>query len=110
MGVFTPTGGRPFGTTTIPPVQGTPQRITIVAADTEQAVALPAGLQYYSVVNRGKTILKVSFTANGTNTAAHYTLYPNGGYTSPAIFVAAASTMYIQTAKAGDVIDIITYT
>ena len=55
MGIYSPTGHDPASTGSSPPAQGDPKQHTIAVANTEQTIALPAGLKGYFVANRGRT-------------------------------------------------------
>lgn len=84
-------------------------RVTIAAANTEQSFALPANTKRFMIQNVGASLMKLAF-ANGTSGVTYFSIYPFTHYGEEKISTSASITLYFQTAKAGDIIEIVTWT
>lgn len=83
-------------------------RETIAAANTEQSYALPANTRRFLIQNTGKTVMKLAF-ANGDSSSTYVSIYPFTHYVEEKLSTSTNITLYFQTAKAGDIIEILTW-
>lgn len=80
---------------------------TIISANTEQGIALPANTVKFKLKARGTARLQIAYTAteSGTN---YMTIYPGQCYEEDAIN-RVSTTIYIQSSKAGEVVEIVSW-
>ena len=80
---------------------------TMAAANTEQAIALPANTARFRICVRNNAVLKLAFTAteSGTN---YITIWPGAYYIENQID-RVSTTLYIQSSKAGEVVEIVSW-
>lgn len=111
MGLFSPSGASPItGSTTIAG-KGTPviQNLVMTTAGTEYSFEIPAGAVAAEFFSRECGLIKFAFVAteSGTN---YRTVYPGAEYTIDLLDAGnAIITVYVQSTKDNDVLEIVTW-
>lgn len=86
---------------------------TLSVADTEYSQALPAGCKYFSIKGRaGETaVIRFAFVTGkvATPTAPYASLSAGSSYSSPEKYSAGGDTIYLASATAGAVVEIVAY-
>lgn len=96
-------GGSSFPLVNVPLVQIK----TIVLADTEYSQALPINTKRFTIQNRDNGLLKISYVTGFTT--VYFSIFPGGSITEDLIG-AANITVYLQSPKAGQTVEILTWT
>jgi len=89
-------------TNTIPTIYN----LNIILADTEYQQALPANTKTFILRSRNKAQLKLAYVLGGTNTT--YLTIPVGSSFEDSQFY-TGQTIYVQSTKPGDIIEIVAY-
>ncbi len=111
MGLFSPAGASPIvGSTTIAG-KGTPTvtNLSMPTAGTEYSFSIPAGSVYCEFISRECGKIQFAFTAteSGTN---FRTVWPGAEYQIDLLDAGnAAITVYVQSTKANDTLEIVTW-
>jgi hypothetical protein len=86
---------------------------TLTVADTEYSQALPAGCKYFTIKGRAAATSVIRWsTITGkvaTPTAPYNTIAAGSWFNSPEKYQAASDTIYLASADAGAVVEIVTY-
>ncbi len=85
-------------------VNPTITNVTLAFADTESAIALPANTKRFILQARGNSQLQVAY-AVGQSGINYWTVYPGGSMIEEDIN-RPATTIYVQSSKAGEVIEV----
>lgn len=80
---------------------------SIIAVDTEQSQALPANTKEFLIRSRNKGTMRIAFASGDTNT--DYLTIPAGASYEVKQFFSNV-TIYFQSNKPGDIIEIVAYT
>ncbi len=80
--------------------------VNIISAGTEVSQALPANTKNFIIRSRNKGSIRLAYTLGGTNT--NYLTIPTGSSFVDEQFRTGA-TIYFQSTKPGDVIEIVAY-
>jgi len=81
--------------------------VTMTLADTEYSYALPAGTKYWKIQNRDAGLIKLAF-ASGTSGTTWFSVWPGNqedGYIKNST---ASVTLYFQSPKAAQTLEIYT--
>jgi hypothetical protein len=78
---------------------------TLALANTEYSVALPAGSKTFALQNRNDGLIKLKTTSGG----AHMTLFPGQPYYISNIKGTASVTIYVESPKAAQVLEILAW-
>jgi len=89
-------------TTTTPVIYN----LNIINQGTEYSQALPANTKAFLVRSRNKGRLRLAYSSGGTN--ADYVTIPNGSSFKDTNFYTSV-TLYVQSTKPGDIIEIVAY-
>lgn len=81
--------------------------VNVISAGNEVAQALPANTKKFLIRSRNKGRLRLAYSLGGTNTS--YLTIPTGSSYEDAEFY-VSQTLYFQSTKPGDVIEIVAYT
>ena len=81
--------------------------LNIINQGQEYSQALPANTKAFIIRSRNKGRLRLAYSSGGTN--ADYVTIPNGSSFKDVNFYTGA-TLYIQSTKPGDIIEIVAYT
>jgi len=84
------------------------KRIAIATANVEQSYVIPDNTKGYTIRNDGNGLMKWTFTATESGTQ-YRTLYPGELVEKSEVFLVSKS-LYFQGSKAGDIIEIETWT
>ena len=80
--------------------------VNLISAGVEVAQALPANTKYFIIRSRNKGQIRLAYSLGGTNTT--YLTIPTGSsYVDEQFYIGA--TIYFQSTKPGDVIEIVVY-
>lgn len=80
--------------------------LNIINSGTEYSQALPANTKTFLIKSRNKGQVRLAYALGGTNTA--YLTIPAGSSFEDSQFYTAA-TLYLQSTKSGDIIEIVAY-
>ena len=80
------------------------QRESIAVANTEQSFVFPDGVKSFTLRNDGNGLMKWTFTATESGTTDR-TLYAGELYEKEHIYL-TSKTLYFQSSKAGDIMEI----
>lgn len=80
--------------------------LNIILQGTEYSQALPANTKAFLVRSRNKGRLRLAYTTGGTN--ADYVTIPTGSSFKDTNFYTSV-TLYVQSTKPGDIIEIVAY-
>ena len=109
MGVFSPASASGVSAADILITSASNTTHTFVAANTEESFVIPAGTKAVMFKSRGVTKLKYSFQSgeSGTN---YVTLRAGSVHYQTSMSVAAPGlTVYIQSPKIGEIVEIVYY-
>lgn len=87
-------------------VEPTIYNVNIISADTEQSQALPANTKGFLIRSRNRGKLRLAYETGGTSTT--YLTIPTGTSFEDNQFYSSV-TLYFQSTKPGDVIEIVAY-
>lgn len=110
MAQFAPTGpAAPSVVSTRSKTTPTIQNVTLVAAATEYSITIPTASVAFSIRTRGCSKCQFAFTSgdSGTN---YITLWPGETYNEEGLTSNASITIYIQTPKAGEILEVWSWT
>lgn len=77
----------------------------LVLANNEYAVAFPLGTKTFAIQNRGDGLVKLRSVSAGD----HFTLFPGQPYYISNIKGTSAVTLYMESPKAGQIVEIIAW-
>lgn len=88
---------------------GTPLNTTLVTADTEYPITLPAGCQHFSFQCRSGAEVRFAFATGkvAASTAPFLTLKAGQTYTSPEKMALASATLYVASSVAGVIVEVL---
>lgn len=111
MSRFAPTGGVTSGGTTSIRSKTTPaiQNVSLVLANTEYSITIPVNTVEFSIRTRKNSLLKLAYTATESGTK-YITIWPGETYTESAITDSASLTLYVQSSKADEIIEVWSWT
>lgn len=78
---------------------------TLTLANIEYSVAIPTGTKTFCLQNRADGVVKVRSTSGGD----YWTLFPGQPYYISNIKAAASVTIYLESPKAGQIVEIIAW-
>ena len=82
------------------------ENITVASANIEYTHTLPANTKYFKLKSRNDSVIKLSFT-NGESNVKYIKICPGFQYESPVSFeIGASISLYFQTSKINEVIEI----
>lgn len=86
----------------------TPQvnTVNLTVANTEYSFPLPVGTKTYALQNRNDGLIKYRTTSGG----AHWTLFPGQPYYINNLRAAASVTLYLESSKPAQTIEILSWT
>ena len=81
---------------------------TITSANTEYSYALPANTKRFKIQNRNEGLIKLSYTSgqSGTN---YWTIFPGQQYDGENISNTATLTLYYQSTKAAQLLEVVSW-
>ena len=77
----------------------------LILANTEYPVALPVGTKTFALQNRGDGLIKMRTVAAGD----HWTLFPGQPYYLANIKGSSSVTLYMESPKAGQTVEILAW-
>ena len=82
---------------------------TLTNADTEYSISIPGGTKHFSVQCRTAFAVRFAFVTGkvAASTAPFATIKSGGAYTSPEKLNMAAATLYVASAEAGVVVEVV---
>lgn len=80
--------------------------VSIISAGVEQSQALPANTKKFLIRSRNKGQVRLAYSSGGTNTT-YLTLPLGTSFVDDAFYT--AQTVYFQSSKPGDIIEIVAY-
>lgn len=83
----------------------TVQTLLLVSADTEYSAVLPAGTKYFSFQNRDDGLLKYRSTSGGP----YWTVFPGQPHPIYNIKGTATITLYLESPKSGQTVEILSW-
>lgn len=89
------------------PTAGTVANLTLTSANTEYSYALPQGTAAVTVKSRTVADFKMSFTS-GASGSTYFTVPAGSAYYETEVS-SFGNTLYIQSANAGQVVEIVTW-
>lgn len=110
MATFAPTG--PASPSTVANLFLTTPVITnesLLVSGTEYAVVIPAGSVKFRIYSRKHGKLQYSYTS-GQSGLAYLTIESGNSHTEEGITSSASLTIYIQSSKASDILEVLTWT
>jgi len=104
-----------FNTSQLPPIQANlvgasallVANVTCILVNTEYTYMLPSGTKKLKLRARGTAKLQLASATGQTNTT-FFTIYPGECYEDD--LISATLAIYFQSSKAGEVVEIITWT
>lgn len=101
------TGSNTGLTTAANPLATTPTiaNLSIPLANTEVSYALPAGTKRFALQNRFDGIIKLAYTSS-TSGSVFYTVWPGDEFVENDIHYAATITLYMQSPKPSQTVEI----
>lgn len=102
---------QPAATQDVSDLVGTCYNVTLTNADTEYSQALPTGCRYFTMQARTSAAVRWTFETGkvATPTAPYMTMKAGGWNSSPELYKATGKTLYLGTASAGTVVEIMAY-
>ena len=109
MSVFAPSGPSPLSTVSLQGATSpTVANVTVTLANTEQSYTLPPLTKRFVVQARGVTTTKIAFTSGASGTT-YLTIGAGAYYQETDISLAGGLTVYFQTTKPSQVIEIVSW-
>jgi len=87
---------------------GAVDNISIPTASTEVSHVLPAGTKRFVLQCRAKTLVQLSFTATESGTK-YYSIWPGNIFSGEVVKPSSTVTLYLQTPKTSQTVEIITW-
>lgn len=110
MAQFAPTGpAAPSVVSTRSKTTPTLQNVTLAVANTEYSVAIPTASVAFSIRTRQCSKIQLAYVATESGTK-YITIWPGETYVEEGLTSTASITLYVQSPKAGEVLEVWSWT